>query len=146
MSVISTLLPGKENFAIAQAAQRPKSGVERHDDRRDDQREADRRARIRLVEGREKGASALGEGLGEDDGERQQQEQAEKGHGDADQQIARERSLLRHAARRRDRNGGTRAPQTWPNLFWLHAWIRLIASSTEKEIASMIVAMPVAPA
>jgi hypothetical protein len=34
----------------------------------------------------------------------------------------------------------------YPNLLRLHAWIRLMISSIEKEIVSMIVAIAVAPA
>ena len=141
--MISRLLPGKENLAIAQAAARPKSELTGTAIAATSRVSSIAATRVGVGERLRESAKALLQRLREHDAERREQEQRQEDDGDERSAPARVAGVSvahdLHAI-------SPASPQTWPNLRRLQAWMRLIASSATNEIASMIVAMPVAPA
>ena len=138
MSVISTFLPGKSNFAIAQAAASAEDQVQRHGDRRGQQRERSADSAIGSRERRDVGGPALLERLGEDGHERHAPGRApRKASATRDQeQPAPSAARVERRACARGRTAVVAATLSAPGRA-LQACSRLIASSSTKEATSI---------
>ena len=120
--------------------------IGRHGDRRDQQRELDGGDRVRVGERGEIGADAAAQRLDEHDDQRKHQKQPEEQQRDGDQDALDRDAALGASARRRSSGGAAQCErQTSPNLLRAQAWIRLMVRNMTNEIASIIVAIAVAP-
>ena len=150
MSVMSTVLPRKSNFAIAHAAATPKTQFNGTA-----MAAAMKVSRMAASVSGSSNASkieadALGKRLRENRRQRHDQKQAEKQQRDADQQPAHERRLGRHAAGSGAARGVEGCKQEIINqtgrvMAWLHQWSKLMASNSKNETTSITTAMAVAP-